>query len=69
VKLTFRGHKTAKAVGTIAHGGPQHLGKVSGILVQKDFQFTFAHFAFLLYYFDFYLAYPSPSSASLRRKT
>jgi len=40
VRLQFRGQKTAKAVGNIAAGGSQHLAKLSGLLVQKDYQFT-----------------------------
>lgn len=42
VKLTFKGHKTAKAVGHIAAGGPHHLARVDAVLVQKDFQYTCA---------------------------
>uniref|UniRef100_A0A6B2KZ24 Beta-Casp domain-containing protein n=1 Tax=Arcella intermedia TaxID=1963864 RepID=A0A6B2KZ24_9EUKA len=40
VKLQFKGQKTAKAVGNIAAGGPQHLARMSGLLVQKDYQYT-----------------------------
>jgi len=40
VRLQFRGQKTTKAVGNIAAGGPQHLAKMSGLLVQKDYQYT-----------------------------
>jgi len=40
VRLQFRGQKTAKVVGAIASGGPQHLAKMSGLLVQKDYQYT-----------------------------
>jgi len=40
VRLQFRGQKTAKAVGAIASGGPQHLAKMAGLLVQKDYQYT-----------------------------
>lgn len=40
VRLQFQGQKTAKAVGKIASQGPQHLASVSGLLVQKDFQYS-----------------------------
>jgi len=40
VRLQFRGQKTAKAVGRIASEGPQHLARLSGLLVQRDYQYT-----------------------------
>jgi cleavage and polyadenylation specificity factor subunit 3 len=39
VKIQFREQKMAKAVGRIASGGVEHLAKISGVLVHKDFQY------------------------------
>jgi len=39
VKLQFRGQKTAKVVGKVAAAGMDHLQKISGLLVHKDFQY------------------------------
>jgi cleavage and polyadenylation specificity factor subunit 3 len=39
VRLQFREQKMAKAVGRIASGGVEHLAKISGVLVHKDFQY------------------------------
>jgi len=39
VRLQFREQKTAKAVGRVAAGGAEHLAKISGVLVHKDYQY------------------------------
>ncbi len=49
VKLTFKANKIAKAVGSIARGGAVKPGKISGILVQKDFQYMYSPLFSLLY--------------------
>lgn len=60
VRLQFRGEKTAKVVGKVAKGGAQHLGKVSGVLLQKDYQFTYLTNYFFFYLF-FFLRLLDPS--------
>lgn len=41
VRLQYRGEKMAKVVGSIAQGGAEHLKKISGILIQNDYQYMY----------------------------